>query len=158
MSAGQPPIPSGSHSRALEDYDDDEEEDEDAQQYPPITSALYQPSDTPTQPNAPRPLRTADSPQAAEFRSTHREEGKAKSGFFSHFSSKSSSKYSALQHQHHHSPSLVESMSRGTGPSAVTNKLVKHQGTCLNAVLFVKGWFLVARARPGPLLHLSLLP
>lgn len=127
----QPSNASGSRSRALEDYDD--EDDDDPKQYPPITSALYQPSDTPTRPNAPRSFRTGDSPQAAEFRPAHRDEGKVKSGFFSHFS-KSSSKH--LAHQHQHSLSAAGSMSRGTGAPTTSNKLVKHSGTALREVLF----------------------
>ncbi|KAH6691566.1 hypothetical protein F5X68DRAFT_66237 [Plectosphaerella plurivora] len=120
-----------SHSRALDDWDD--EEDEDSQRYPPITSALYQPSETtPTRPKAKPSPRAPDRAQTGDSRpaaanSTHRDDSKIKSGFFSHFSKSSSRAPSA--HHHHHSHSIAEGMSRGAAAPTMTSKLVKNPDT-----------------------------
>ncbi|RNJ60780.1 hypothetical protein D7B24_005930 [Verticillium nonalfalfae] len=128
---------SHAHSRALEDFDDDD--DEDPQHYPPITSALHQPAETPTRPNPrPAPRHEPNTTQPSQPRDQGRP---SKSGFFFNLtkSSKSTQKQSTqqqeppqqqqLQHQHRRSESRGEIASRGTDTSVPSSKSAKLSGT-----------------------------
>ncbi|CRK26722.1 hypothetical protein BN1723_013889 [Verticillium longisporum] len=124
---------SHAHSRALEDFDDDD--DEEAQNYPPITSALHQPAETPTRPNPrPAPRHESNTTQPSQPRDQGRP---SKSGFFFNLtkSSKPTQKQSTqqqqqppsqqLQHQHRRSESRGEIASRGTDTSVPSSKSAK---------------------------------
>ncbi|KAG7103113.1 Rho-type GTPase-activating protein 2 like [Verticillium longisporum] len=127
---------SHAHSRALEDFDDDD--DDDPQNYPPITSALHQPAETPTRPN-PRPAPRHESNTAQP--SQPRDQGRpSKSGFFFNLtkSSKPTHKQSTqqrqpqqLQQQHRRSESRGEIASRGTDTSVPSSKSAKLSDTSL---------------------------
>lgn len=123
-----------STSRALEDFDDEEDESErnGAERFPPITSALHQPVDSPSRPQRQPPRHHGDSSRSQSRSHSHpREETRpsTKSGFFSHFSKSSKSGFgnsASLPSQHQHSSSRSEMLPRGTDAAATSSKSARH--------------------------------